>query len=253
MLKGKTILVVGAGGLIGRKLVGEALKENASIIAADIDVDAMVDSFESAGISVDHTLLSLCQLDITNELETKNFFEQLGEVSGAVNCTYPRNKEYGAHFYEVALDSFNENLGLHLGSAFLFSKMCALYFKKKQGDFSLVNLASIYGVVAPDFDIYSGTKMTMPVEYAAIKSAIIQLTKYVSSYVKDSRFRANVVSPGGIFDSQPEAFLQKYCAKTNGKGMLLPEDITGSILFLLSDKSKFLTGQNLVVDDGFTL
>jgi NAD(P)-dependent dehydrogenase (short-subunit alcohol dehydrogenase family) len=116
-----------------------------------------------------------------------------------------------------------------------------------------VNLSSIYGVVAPDFDIYKDTTMTMPVEYAAIKSAVIQLTRYVSSYMADSRFRVNVVSPGGLFDQQPDSFLDKYKARTLGHGMLDPADICGAILFLLSDQSKYMQGQNLIVDDGFTL
>ncbi|ENO1894603.1 SDR family oxidoreductase, partial [Vibrio vulnificus] len=118
---------------------------------------------------------------------------------------------------------------------------------------SLVNISSIYGVVAPKFEIYNNTPMTMPVEYAAIKSAIQHLNKYVVSYVNDSRFRINCVSPGGIFDHQPEAFLQAYKEKTHGAGMLDVEEVVGSVLFLLSEQSRYVTGQNIVVDDGFSL
>lgn len=93
----------------------------------------------------------------------------------------------------------------------------------------------------------------MPVEYAAIKSALLQLSKYLTSYVSDSLFRSNSVSPGGIFDNQPTAFLEEYKKHCLGKGMLDIDDVTGSIVFLLSDTSKYLNGQNLVVDDGFSL
>ncbi len=99
----------------------------------------------------------------------------------------------------MSLDSFNENIALHLGSAFIFTQQCAKYFKNKNTPFTLVNISSIYGVIAPKFEIYNGTPMTMPVEYAAIKSAILHLNKYVVTYVNDSRFRINSVSPGGIF------------------------------------------------------
>ena len=116
-----------------------------------------------------------------------------------------------------------------------------------------MNLASVYGVVAPKFAIYQDTPMTMPVEYAAIKAAILQLTRYVSSYINDSRFRVNAISPGGLLDGQPAAFLQKYQAQTCGKGMLDPIDICGAVVFLLSDDSRFMQGQNLIVDDGFCL
>ncbi len=93
----------------------------------------------------------------------------------------------------------------------------------------------------------------MPVEYAAIKSAIQHLNKYVVSYVNDSRFRINCVSPGGIFDHQPEAFLKAYKDKTHGAGMLDVEEVVGSVLFLLSEQSRYVTGQNIIVDDGFSL
>jgi NAD(P)-dependent dehydrogenase (short-subunit alcohol dehydrogenase family) len=153
----------------------------------------------------------------------------------------------------VSLEDFNENLSLHLGSSFLFMQQCAAYFVRNKTPFSLVNVSSIYGVVAPKFDIYANTSMTMPVEYAAIKSAIIHLNKYIVNYVADSRFRINSVSPGGIFDCQPEPFLQAYKKHTLGKGMLDIKDVIGTILFLLSEQSQYMNGQNLVVDDGFSL
>jgi NAD(P)-dependent dehydrogenase (short-subunit alcohol dehydrogenase family) len=112
---------------------------------------------------------------------------------------------------------------------------------------------SIYGVVAPKFGIYEGTNMTKPVEYAAIKSALIHLSRYISTYISDTRFRINCVSPGGIFDNQAEPFLERYTAHTRGQGMLDTGDVLGAMLFLVSDMSIHITGQNLVVDDGFTL
>lgn len=93
----------------------------------------------------------------------------------------------------------------------------------------------------------------MPVEYAAIKSGLLHLNKYAVKYVSNSYFRINSVSPGGIFDSQPAAFLEAYKKKTHGAGMLDVRCMVGSIVYLLSDQSKFVTGQNIVVDDGFSL
>lgn len=175
------------------------------------------------------------------------------QPTGAVNCSYPRNKDYGKHFFDVSLQSFNENLSLNLGCAFLFMQQCATYFKKQKNEFSIVNIASIYGVVTPSFRIYEGTSMTTAVEYSAIKSALIHLSKYVAAYIADSRFRVNIVSPGGIADNQADSFLQAYQAETLGKGMLDADDITGAITFLLSNYARFINGQNIIVDDGFTL
>jgi NAD(P)-dependent dehydrogenase (short-subunit alcohol dehydrogenase family) len=114
-------------------------------------------------------------------------------------------------------------------------------------------MSSIYGVIAPRFEVYKGTEMTTPVEYAAIKSALIHLGKYVSAYMKGTDFRVNSLSPGGLFAGQNESFLKKYNAHCSTKGMLNPEDVTGAVNFLLSDLSSYMSGQNLILDDGFTL
>ena len=182
----------------------------------------------------------------------RGFWYQSEGVSGAVNCTYPRTQSYGAKFFDVTIDSFNENVSIHLGSAFLFTQQCAAYFSKEKQPFSLVNISSIYGVIAPKFEIYNNTQMTMPVEYAAIKSAIIHLNKYIVSYINDSRFRVNSVSPGGILDRQPEAFLNAYKKNTHGAGVLAVDEVVGCFIFLLSDLSRYVTGQNIIVDDGFS-
>lgn len=247
------ILVAGAGGLLGSRIVMAALEQGAEVVATDIDIEALSRKFLKEGIGVETHKLLIYQLDVTNESEVKNFFASQDGLTGAVNCTYPRNVTYGSHFFDVSLESFNENVAMHLGSAFLFTQQCAAYFKTKKTPFSLVNISSVYGVIAPRFEIYNNTAMTMPVEYAAIKSAILNLNKYVSAYVNDSQFRINSVSPGGIFDHQPGEFLGAYKVHTHGTGMLSVDDVLGSILFLLSEQSRYVVGQNVIVDDGFSL
>jgi NAD(P)-dependent dehydrogenase (short-subunit alcohol dehydrogenase family) len=114
-------------------------------------------------------------------------------------------------------------------------------------------MSSIYGVVAPRFGVYEGTEMTMPVEYALIKSGIIHLTKYIAGYHRGMGIRCNCISPGGIRAGQPETFIARYNAHGTNKGMLDPQDVSGALLFLLSDASAYVNGQNIVVDDGWTL
>lgn len=253
LLENKTILIAGAGGLLGSQLVASTLEQGANVIAADINIEKLKVLLTDLKININQTSLKILHLDITKEESIKNIFFENCNIDGAVNTTYPRNKTYGAHFFDVTLDSFNENVSLHLGSSFLFAQQCATYFKEYEHPFSLVNISSVYGVIAPDFSIYEGTPMTMPVEYAAIKSGLLHLNKYIVSYINNSAFRINSVSPGGIFDSQPESFLSAYKEKTHGTGMLDPKDMLGSILFLLSDQSSYVTGQNIIIDDGFTL
>ncbi|EKO3800297.1 SDR family oxidoreductase [Vibrio harveyi] len=253
MLKDKKIVIAGAGGLLGASAVKSILEAGGSVVATDVSLEHLKARLSSVGVNLADTHLTMHELNITHSDDLTRFWQEADGVTGAVNCTYPRTKSYGAKFFDVTLDSFNENVSIHLGSAFLFAQQCAAYFVNKEQPFSLVNISSIYGVIAPKFSVYDNTPMTMPVEYAAIKSAIVHLNKYVVSYINDSRFRVNSVSPGGILDGQPEAFLDAYRKNTHGAGMLNVEEMTGSIVYLLSDQSRYVTGQNIIVDDGFSL
>jgi NAD(P)-dependent dehydrogenase (short-subunit alcohol dehydrogenase family) len=253
LLKNKTVLVVGAAGLLGREIVSSILKEGGRVIAADIEKEA----FKPLSKKFSADQLRIIEVDITSKESITNVFQSIddswGGLDGAVNTAYPRNANYGRKVFDVTFDDFSENLGLHLGGYFLFMQQCAAYAKEKCTPLSLVSLSSIYGLMAPRFEIYDGTKMTVPVEYAAIKSALLHLNKYFTSYMKGTGFRANSVSPGGLLDGQDEKFLNKYNIHCMTKGMLNPEDITGAINFLLSDQSQYMSGQNLVVDDAFSI
>ena len=261
LLENKTILVAGAAGLLGSHVVEELLKHGAKVIATDVSQELVAQRLSALGLNIDTDTDTntdsadvKCQaLNLLDEKGVRYFFQSINTLDGAVNCSYPRNKAYGKHFYDVDLANFNENVSLHLGSAFLFTQQCAAYFEKNQAPLSVVNMSSIYGVVAPKFDVYDNTQMTTPVEYAAIKSAIQHISRYTTAYVNNSDFRVNCVSPGGILDQQPQSFLEKYRDSCTSKGMLDPTDVAGTFLFLLSDQSKYINGQNIVIDDGWTL
>ncbi|UPR33118.1 SDR family oxidoreductase [Vibrio cyclitrophicus] len=253
LLKNKNIVVAGAAGLLGSNLVNYLLDQGAKVIAVDLNAELIKERLDLCGVDSNKQQLTISELDVTNEVNVKIFFESQQDLTGAVNTTYPRNSTYGQEFLDVTLASFNDNVALHLGSCFLFTQQCAAYFKKHKTPFSLVNISSVYGVIAPKFEIYNDTTMTMPVEYAAIKSATLHLNKYATAYINDSSFRVNSVSPGGIFDHQPVSFLKEYQKNTHGAGMLNVKEVLGSIIFLLSEQSKYITGQNILVDDGFSL
>jgi NAD(P)-dependent dehydrogenase (short-subunit alcohol dehydrogenase family) len=252
-LDNKTYLVAGAAGLIGRTIVAKLLEAGANVCAFDINMASLRALEVKEGGAAQ---LMLHELDITNRADVQHALNlvnaRFGKIDGAVNAAYPKNKNYGRHFYEVEFTDFQENVGLHLGAYFVFMQQCALYSETRKERFSLVNLSSIYGVIAPKFEIYDGTTMTMAVEYAAIKSGLQLLTSYTSAYTGEY-FRANCVSPGGILDGQHAAFLAKYRNNCLSKGMLDAQDVIGAISFLLSDHSQYVVGQNIIVDDGFTL
>ena len=251
-LDNQTILVIGAAGRLGQAIIEAILNNGANVVAVDLNI------LELSKRKVLHKYqeqLLFLNGDITNRLSIQDNIEKsvqhFGKIDGAVNTAYPRNSNYGRDYLDVTYEDFSENVSLHLGGYFLFMQQCVKYALATQSKFSLVNLSSIYGLIAPRFEIYNETKMTMPVEYAAIKSALQHMVKYVTAYTKGSKFRVNCVSPGGIFAGQDDVFVQRYHGYCRDKGMLDPKDIVGSILFMLSDASEYICGQNLVVDDGF--
>jgi NAD(P)-dependent dehydrogenase (short-subunit alcohol dehydrogenase family) len=251
-LKSKTVMVVGAAGRLGRVIVEAILNEGAHVVAVDYDAKQLTALQDAYGSSENFLALSG---DITKVLSIQAAIEQtvghFGALDGAVNTAYPRNKNYGRTFLDVCYEDFSENVALHLGGYFLFMQQCVNYALIHKTKFSLVNLSSIYGSMAPRFELYQDLPMTMPVEYAAIKSAIEHLVRYVTAYTKGSKFRVNCLSPGGILDGQDDLFLQGYNRFCRDKGMLEPKDLTGTIMFMLSDASEYLCGQNIIVDDGF--
>jgi NAD(P)-dependent dehydrogenase (short-subunit alcohol dehydrogenase family) len=124
---------------------------------------------------------------------------------------------------------------------------------REQGHGSVVSFGSTYGVQAPDFSVYDGTEMTSPVEYAAIKGGVRNLTRYMASYLGRDGVRVNTVSPGGVFDDQHPTFVAEYERRTPLGRMARPEDFVGPVVFLLSDAAAYVTGHDLRVDGGWTI
>ena len=243
MVEGKVVVVIGAGGLLGRDFVRGIAEGGGHPVLADI-----VEPQTNEHLAI--------RVDINSKPSVKALISSVharyGRIDAVVNSAYPRNAQYGRKFFDVTHEDFCENISLNLGGMFLICQKMAEYFQQ-QGYGNIINIASIYGVTAPKFEIYENTAITMPVEYAAIKSAVIHLTKYMAKYLKGSHIRVNSISPGGILDKQPEAFLAAYKKLCNDRGMLDPIEITNALLFLIGDMSLYINGHNLIVDDGFSV
>lgn len=252
----KTVFITGGQGLLGAEFTKKVLEEGHNVILADIkpNLSDLLQSELKQYIKNNQVLY--CQVDITIENSIsdalKKSLGEFGHIDAVVNNAYPRNANFGKDLWEVTYDSFSNNISMNIAGYFLVSKIFGKYFMGlKKGN--IINIASIYGVVAPRFDIYNDESFTSPVEYSVIKSSIIHLTKYLAQYFKDQNIRVNAISPGGIFDNHSATFTNKYAKYCLNKGMLDKQDISGTLLFLLSDNSKYINGQNIVVDDGFTL
>jgi NAD(P)-dependent dehydrogenase (short-subunit alcohol dehydrogenase family) len=258
MLKDKVIVVTGGAGLIGKEFVKEIISQNGIAIIADINKELAKNLKKELKIELNTKNIDFVKIDITSknsiQKAIKKIAKKYGKIDALVNSAYPRNSKFGTKFLDVEYGDFCENVNLHLGGYFLTSQQFGKYFQT-QGYGNIINLSSIYGVVAPDFTFYKDTNMLgVPVEYAAIKSALIHLTKYMATFFKGYNIRVNAISPGGILDNkQPKIFIDRYNKKCLNKGMLDKSDLRGSLTYLLSDMSKFVNGQNIIVDDGFCL
>jgi NAD(P)-dependent dehydrogenase (short-subunit alcohol dehydrogenase family) len=256
MLKDKVIVITGGAGLIGQEFVKVVIENHGMAIIADINEQIGLEVKAKLTKELNTANIDFIKLDITSKESLNKCIDlldkQYGKIDALINNAYPRNKNYGRHFFDVEYSDFVENLGLNLGGYFATSQQFAKYFKE-QGYGNIINISSIYGVIAPKFEIYDSTTMTVPVEYAAIKSGLIHLTKYMAKYFKGMNIKVNTLSPGGIFDNQPKEFLDAYQNQCLNKGMLDKSDLKGTLVYLLSDMSRYVNGQNIVVDDGFVV
>ncbi len=241
-LQNKIVIVTGGSGLLGTEIVKTLINENAVCINIDVK------QTELEG-------LVYYKCDITDEKQVNEMVQYVvntyGRIDALVNNAYPRTNDWGLKFEDIPYESWKRNLDMQLNTVFLCSQK-VLSIMKNQLSGSVVNIASIYGMVGPDFSVYDGTIMTMPAAYSAIKGGIISLTKYLASYYGKYNIRVNAISPGGIFDNQPEKFVNNYEYKVPMKRMGYSTDIAPTVSFLVSDDAGYITGQNIAVDGGWT-
>ena len=241
-LSGKIIIVSGGAGLLGNQII-KNIKSNGGIpVSIDIknkdDINKNIMYFD---LDEDKSILKIVQ----------KILSKYNRIDGLVNNAYPRTTDWGSSFEETEPTSFSKNVDLQLSRVFALSKPI-LEIMKNQKSGSIVNMASIYGMVGNDFSIYENTLVTPPPAYSAIKGGLINFNRYIASYFAPYNVRSNCVSPGGIFDNQDPVFVEQYEKKVPMNRMGKPEDIAPLVSFLLSDYSKYITGQNIAVDGGWT-
>lgn len=240
--KDKIIIVTGGNGLLGREIIAKIRNEGAYCINVDINHETSED-------------LSLIKCDITNTASVdeciKLVIHKFKKIDGLVNNAYPRTSDWGNKFEDVEYHSWQTNIDFQLNSYFYFTQQVSKQMIEQEAG-SIINMASVYGIVGPDFTVYNGTDMTMPAAYSAIKGGLINFTRYLASYLGEYNIRVNTISPGGIFDNQNPVFVDNYNKKVPMRRMGLPEDISPAIVFLLSDGAKYISGQNIAIDGGWT-
>lgn len=250
----QVVAVIGAGGLIGKHICEDLLLRGRIVALVDLDTVALNWATDETAPYFKNA--HVVRMNIVDEESIRTAIDSIstrfGRVDSVVNVAYPRGKNYGKPLSEVSYENFCENLDLHLGGYFLVSKLFSDYFASKNGG-HVLNFASVYGLMAPRFEIYEETSMTMPVEYAAIKSGIIAMSRYFAKFHLKNGVRFNCIAPGGVFDNQPDSFIQSYSKHAGQIGMILPQQVSAVVSFLLSSSAEAINGQTIVVDDGWTL
>lgn len=260
-LKGKVAIVTGALGLIGKEHCKALAEAGANVIVTDVD-GANCKSFaselpaESMGLSLDVTSKE------SLELVRDKVLEKFGNINilinnAAINDMFesPKAASEQSRFENYPLELWQKSVDVNLTGVFL----CSQVFGKVMADQksgSIINVASTYGITAPDQSLYIKEDDTQafykPPAYSATKGAVIMFTRYLASYWGKEGVRVNTLSPGGVENNQDEFFVEKYSAKTPLNRMAQPTDYKGAIIFLASDASSYMTGANLIVDGGWT-
>lgn len=244
MLEGKIFIITGGSGLLGKSIINDLSSKGA--IAINLDINLVTDIEKSE-----------IRCDATNEEDIRRAIELImlhhKKIDGLVNNAYPRTSDWGTKFENIPLESWRKNVDMQMNSLFYLCQQVLLIMKAQQSG-SIVNIASIYGVVGNDFTIYEGYGGTSPAAYSAIKGGVVNFTRYLASYFGKYNIRVNCVSPGGILDAsqQHPSFIEEYSRKSPLKRLGNPEEIAPSVRFLLSDEASFITGHNLMVDGGWT-
>ena len=234
-LSNKIVIVTGANGLIGKEIVHELEEHAATIIAADIAFETEVIDEKKSTFKLD--LSDNTSIDSLVEFAMDNY----GRIDGLINAAYPRTKDWGKYkFEDTPFTHWKKNVELQLNSVFYLDQQ-VLKVMEAQKFGSIVNFGSIYGIVGNDFTIY-----------CAVKGGIINFTRYLASYFGKYNVRVNCVCPGGIWDNQREEFVRNYNHRCPMKRMGNPDDIAPLCLFLISDGAKYITGQIIASDGGWT-
>lgn len=247
--KGKVAVVTGGAGRIGRELVKAFADFGARVYLADVvRKEKAMEAVRKKGVRYIY-------LDISSEESIRQAIQSVvrkeGKIDMLVNSALPRPSGWNDTLKKLPFLSWTESADEHLTGYFLCSREVAEQMKKRRKG-SIINIASVYGVVAPDFSVYEGTDAATTVAYVAIKGGIISMTRYLAMYYAKHQVRINIVSPGGILAGQHPKFVERYCGRTPLGRMGAPQDVVGAVLFLASDASVYITGHNLIVDGGLS-
>ena len=237
-------LLVGSNGRIGKAICEHLINNNHNVFGLDIK-----------NTKKKHENYIFNNVNITKSAQIDKFFDTNKKINflNLIYCAYPFNKSWGTKFEKLNFKNLSENITSQLTSQIYFLKNFFNHSIKNKARVKVILFSSIQGLGSPKFEHYKSLNMGTPIEYSATKASVINITKYLAKYYKGYGYNINCISPGGIKDNQNKIFIKRYKKSSLNNGLLDPKDILSTVDFLISNKSKFINGQNIIVDDGWSI
>ena len=263
-LTDRVAIVTGGAGLLGVEFCRTLAQAGASVVIADLDGEAAEhqaaiyrgDSLNAIGHQVDVSAKDSVQEMVEVALNRYGRVDVLVN-SAAIDPKFdPGSKQsHSGAFEDYPLELWQQALDVNLTGSMLTCQAVSRPMME-QGSGVMINIASIYGLVAPDQRLYERRgqlQQYKPVFYTVTKAGILGLTRYLSAYYAGKNIRVNAITPGGVYDDHDDEFVSKYKSRVVMGRMAEKDEMNGALLFLASDASKYMTGANLVVDGGWTV
>ena len=257
-LTDKVALITGGAGLLAKEHALALANRGAKIYLADNNLDRLDDitnflstvSINAMGLELDVTSETAWEQAVQQVLDQESQIDILVNSAGFTNAT--KSSDFSKPAEEFPLAAWNDILAVNLSGSFLGCKVVGNAMLDAGGG-SIINIASLYGVVSPNHKLYEGTQISQPIAYSVSKGGVISLTKYLGTLWASRGVRVNCLTPGGVFDDHSEPFLSRFNNLNPIGRMLSKEELHGAIVFLASAASSHVVGHNLIVDGGWTV
>lgn len=262
-LKGKHAIVTGGAGILGRHFCYSLADAGARVAVVDINLEeATKIAREITNEYKTHAKAFFC--DLTSEKSVKQMVQavvdEFGEINILHNNAAGKSRDLNAFFApfeDYDLDQWKEIMSTNLDSMFLVAKHVGKVMKEQGKGGSIIQTSSIYGVMGPDNRIYEGSyyldrQINTPAIYTASKAGVVGLTKYLATYWAKDGIRVNTITPGGVESGQNDTFKQNYSNRIPLGRMAQPEEMVGALIYLASEASSYVTGQNILIDGGLS-
>lgn len=256
-MQGKTAVITGGSGHIAYAMCESLAENGCDLVLIDVNADGLLERKNQLTSLYNIQVKTLVKdLEVERQVkEISDFIEQeVNQIDVLINNAAfvgdTKLEGWGVPFEQQSMSTWRRAVEVNLNSAFYLTQLLTGSLRKSQNG-SIINIGSIYGVSAPDMGLYDGTNMGNAAAYAASKGGLLQLTKWLST-VLAPQIRVNSITPGGVRRNQPQIFHQAYVKRTPLGRMATEEDFKGATIYLASDLSKYVTGQNLIIDGGWT-